>query len=55
MLQNAQTIGWFDVTSGVITVDREFHFLLFVLGVFFFADFAFHELNQGGAADASSI
>jgi hypothetical protein len=54
MLQNAQNIGWFDVTSGVIAVDRECHFLLFVLGVFFFADFAFHELNQEGAADASS-
>jgi hypothetical protein len=54
MLQNAQNIGWFDVISGVIAVDRECHFLFFVLGVFFFADFAFHELNQGGAADASS-
>jgi hypothetical protein len=55
MLQSAQNIGWFDVTSGVIPVDREFHFFFFVLGVVFFADFAFHVLNKKeSAANASS-
>jgi hypothetical protein len=53
MLQSAQDIGWFDVTHGDIPKERACHFFFFVLGVFFFADFAFNELNQGGAADAS--
>lgn len=53
MLQNVQYIGWFDVVDGVIPKERAGHFFFFVLGVFFFADFAFHELNQKGAADAS--
>jgi hypothetical protein len=53
MLQSAQDIGWFDVTHGVIPEERGAHFFFFVLGVFFFADFAFQEFNQRGAADAS--
>ncbi len=53
MLQSAQDIGFFDVTHGVIPEERACHFFFFVLGVFFFADFAFHEFSQEGAANAS--
>ena len=49
MLQNKLKINWFDLTSGMIPVDRALHFVFFVLGVFFFADFAFHELNREGS------
>lgn len=38
----------FDLGGSLISWDRELHFNLFLLGVFFFADFAFHELNREG-------
>ena len=36
----------FDLTSSLIAWDRAAHFCTFVLGAFFFADFAFHELSK---------
>jgi hypothetical protein len=42
MLQNKT----FDLTSPQISWDRHAHFNTFLLGVFLFADFAFHELSK---------
>lgn len=53
MLQNKLKLNWFDLTSGTIPIDRALHFAFFVLAVFFFADFAFHELNREGPAHAA--
>jgi hypothetical protein len=43
----------FDLTGGLISSDRDLQFGFFVLGVFFFADFAFYQLNSEGSKNVT--
>jgi hypothetical protein len=49
MLQN----NTFDLSTALIAWDRHWHFAMFVLGTFFFVDFAFNELNRKEALPAN--